>query len=398
MITIGLMTNDLASGNLGVVALGISNILLIEKACNKNGIEHSYILFGRRKQADRQLDIIRRFPELNNISLSIDNTIYFKSLIRSGIKFKSAIQKCDVVFDTSGGDSFSDIYGSNRIIHQLLPKEIVIRAGVPLVFTPQTIGPFKSSIWKLLAIKVMNRSQLIFARDNLSYGFLRENLNNDTIYEATDMAMALPYQQPSMNTNQNRCKVGINVSGLLYHGGYTGKNQFNTIGDYASLIQDIILFFINKQCEVHLIPHVIGSGIESDNEVCKKLINKYRGIYYSGEFRNPVDAKNYIAQMDFFVGSRMHSTIAAISAGVPVIPLSYSRKFEGLFSTIGYDYCVNLSKNDNAHVLKYLEYYYNHIKELQKAVNSAKIQIEKRVAIYSSIIEEYLKGIDEKKT
>ena len=37
----------------------------------------------------------------------------------------------------------------------------------------------------------------------------------------------------------------------------------------------------------------------------------------------------------------MHATIASFSAGVPVIPFSYSRKFEGLFHSLGYDYVIS---------------------------------------------------------
>ena len=33
----------------------------------------------------------------------------------------------------------------------------------------------------------------------------------------------------------------------------------------------------------------------------------------------------------------MHATIAAFSSGVPVTPYAYSRKFKGLYTTLGYD-------------------------------------------------------------
>ena len=36
----------------------------------------------------------------------------------------------------------------------------------------------------------------------------------------------------------------------------------------------------------------------------------------------------------------MHATIAAYSSGVPVVPISYSRKFEGLFGGLGYGWMV----------------------------------------------------------
>lgn len=399
MITIGLLTNTLSSGNLGVVALGISNLLLIERACNKNGIIHRYVLFGGKKQAERQLSVLRLVPELQDVELLIENALDYKHIVKSGKVFISNIKRCDVVFDTSGGDSFSDIYGNNRIFHQMLPKKLVIKAGVPLVLTPQTIGPFKSIVWKQLAKQILRRSELAFTRDSISYKVSSDLVDERQIYEVTDMAMVLPVnREVSLDSAHKRFRVGLNVSGLLYNGGYTGNNQFQTIVDYQKLIHEMIEYFINQQCEVHLIPHVIANGIESDNKVCEKLIKEYGFLRYSGEFSDPMTAKGYISQMDLFLGSRMHSTIAAISTGVPVIPLSYSRKFEGLFSSIGYDYCVNLAQKDNNDVLTILKYDYEHISEIRAATEATKEQIGKKTEKYLDKISELLKGIDDAKS
>jgi polysaccharide pyruvyl transferase WcaK-like protein len=56
--------------------------------------------------------------------------------------------------------------------------------------------------------------------------------------------------------------------------------------------------------------------------------------------------------MDIFLGARMHSTIGAFSAGVPVIPFSYSRKFEGLFQSLEYPYVLNARELDTNACLK----------------------------------------------
>ena len=48
--------------------------------------------------------------------------------------------------------------------------------------------------------------------------------------------------------------------------------------------------------------------------------------------------------MNVFLGSRMHSTIGAISSGVATIPLSYAYKFEALYSHINYPYVINARK------------------------------------------------------
>jgi polysaccharide pyruvyl transferase WcaK-like protein len=38
---------------------------------------------------------------------------------------------------------------------------------------------------------------------------------------------------------------------------------------------------------------------------------------------------------DFFVGSRMHACIAALSQGIPTVGVAYSRKFAGVFDIVG---------------------------------------------------------------
>ena len=47
--------------------------------------------------------------------------------------------------------------------------------------------------------------------------------------------------------------------------------------------------------------------------------------------------------MDLLIGSRMHATIAALSSGTAVVPVAYSRKFEGLFGGVGYKHVVDLA-------------------------------------------------------
>jgi len=45
--------------------------------------------------------------------------------------------------------------------------------------------------------------------------------------------------------------------------------------------------------------------------------------------------------LDFVVAGRMHACIGAYSAEVPVVPIAYSRKFNGLFNTLGYEFFVD---------------------------------------------------------
>ena len=144
-------------------------------------------------------------------------------------------------------------------------------------------------------------------------------------------------------------RVGLNVSGLLMNGGYTGKNMFGLTTDYPALIREILRRFTAMEgVETHLVGHVISESqpVEDDFRASEALAEEFPGAVLAPRFASPSEAKSYIAGMDFFMGARMHACIAAFSSGVPVIPMAYSRKFAGLFGTLGYERTVDCTDRD----------------------------------------------------
>ena len=76
----------------------------------------------------------------------------------------------------------------------------------------------------------------------------------------------------------------------------------------------------------------------------------------------------------------MHSTIAAFSSNVPVVPMSYSRKFEGLYNeTLNYPYVINLKTMSLVEILDFVSDTFNNRK------------------IVADIIKERMNGVVEKK-
>jgi polysaccharide pyruvyl transferase WcaK-like protein len=252
-------------------------------------------------------------------------------------------RRADMVIDIGGGDSFADIYGGRRLRRMFILKFLTHLAGTPLVMAPQTVGPFKKPVSKWAAKLSMRLCKIVATRDQLSTKAARDmGLTRDLI-EASDVALRLPFDAPTRTTGPK--KVGINVSGLLMGGGYTGKNEFGLQMDYPGLIRDLISHFQNLGTQVHLVPHVIVPAgrlaAEDDYNASMKLHAEFPNTIVAPAFETPSEAKTYIAGMDFFMGARMHACIAAFSSGVPVIPMAYSRKFAGLFGSIGYDHTVD---------------------------------------------------------
>ena len=307
----------------------------------------------------------------------------------------------DLMIDIGGGDSFTDIYGGRRLRRTFILKYLTHLAGTPMVLAPQTVGPFSKGWAKLLARISMRLSRVVASRDRMSTEAAHD-LGCDDVIEACDVAMRLPYTVPPARTG-GPVKVGINVSGLLMGGGYTGKNEFGLQMDYPALIKDLITYFQTHEdgCEVHLVPHVIvrsGPMVgEDDFRASQKLHEEFPGTVLAPAFNSPSAAKSYIAGMDFFMGARMHACIAAFSSGVPVIPMASSRKFEGLFGTIGYTRTVDCTSQSADTIRDAIVQGYASRDTLQRDATDAFERGREKLKVYENALRDVITGIIEKK-
>src|SRR3546814_2882687 len=95
-----------------------------------------------------------------------------------------------------------------------------------------------------------------------------------------------------------------------------------------------------KDVEVHLISHATSNRDvrDDDGQAADRFAAEFPGTIRVPDFAGPCEAKSYISSLDYLVAGRMHACIAAFSSGTPVMPVAYSRKFSGLFGTLGYDF------------------------------------------------------------
>jgi colanic acid/amylovoran biosynthesis protein len=287
---------------------------------------------------------------------------------------------------------------SSVFFYYWLSKNIVRQVGTPLILSPQTIGPFDSWLSRNLARQVMRRCERVFARDNLSRAYLSELKLDAVSAEAIDVAFALPFDRVDHGAT-DKVRVGVNVSGLLFNGGYTGNNQFGLTLDYAETIRKVLAaFHAMPNVELHLVSHVIEPHMPVEDDVAASAIlaKEFPGAIMSPVFTRPGEAKSYIAGLDFFTGARMHACIAAFSSGVPVVPMAYSRKFNGLFGTLGYDRIADC-KADSAEtaVQKILDGFHQR-EQVRSAVAAALETVRARLGLYEACLSEVMLRVGQK--
>lgn len=275
-----------------------------------------------------------------------------RKFIASRTPWIEALEECDIVGDIRGGDSFSDIYGIKRFLIGFLPawSVLLVKGRNNLIQFPQTYGPYRSALARTLAGWLLKRSQTILARDRESQKIAEDIMRgNETVILCPDVAFSLESSMPAKiplvpaSKEPAKCEViGINVNGLLYNGGYDRDNMFGLKIEYPLFLLNLLKRLCVENVEIWLVPHTFAPAgdVESDNEACEIL----RGLLpenLKGRVRlvagdcDQHEIKGVIGACDFFVGSRMHSCIAALSQGIPCVGVAYSRKFRGVFETVG---------------------------------------------------------------
>ena len=272
----------------------------------------------------------------------------------------SRVVEADIIVSMAGGDSFSDIYGMGRLLYVSLPQILVLVLKKKLVLLPQTIGPFKGTAAKMIARIIMRKAALIYSRDREGLGETRDligsRFNDEKVRFCYDVGFVVDPVKPSdmdLDGLPERGRrdfpvVGFNVSGLLFMGGYTQNNMFGLKINYRKFVYDVIDHLIReKRAAVLLVPHVFGTKehAESDSVVCEMIYNelkqKYQDRLYMARGRyDQGEIKYIIGSCDFFIGSRMHACIAALSQNIPTISIAYSKKFIGVMQTIGVEELV----------------------------------------------------------
>jgi polysaccharide pyruvyl transferase WcaK-like protein len=252
----------------------------------------------------------------------------------------------DAIFEINGGDSFSDIYGVWRFIVGRFPLLSVVVLGLPFTMLPQTYGPFMGRPSRAVGRFFLHRATAIMTRDRRCEEIVRALIGRAPQF-CPDVAFTLHAVAPAhvvtcprgLELRNRRLLVGINVSGLLYMGGYTGRNMFALRSDYRELVDGLVQTLLaTTSADLLLVPHVFGHE-EREEEACRQIAElanqRYAGRVFQLAAMSERELKWVIGHTDVFVGSRMHACIAALSQYVPALGLAYSDKFLGVFESAG---------------------------------------------------------------
>jgi colanic acid/amylovoran biosynthesis protein len=235
-----------------------------------------------------------------------------------------------------GGDNYSLDYGRPSL--QVAIDSFAKKNGKRVVLWGASVGPFdRDQRFMKFVRDHLSEMDMIFARESVSFDYMSDTLGLSNIVSTVDPAFYLEAEyldlpESLISMLQGRRKVlGFNLSPLVV--GYRNDSE-----GFLSHVTSFLTRVCNESnCDVVLLPHVIpcdGSSRNDDYSLLSVILDKLKShksrIHLVDRRLNAGHLKYIIGQLSFFIGARTHSTIAALSMGVPTVSISYSVKAIGI--------------------------------------------------------------------
>lgn len=372
--------------------------------CKKHGVQ----VFGlpRKKPLSKGAYLVM----LCHLSDDLLRCILWSSFRKIGLTVNRLLSKdvlrqyttSDIVIDLSG-DTLSD-HGSYSIFC-LLRILVPLLLDKPVIVYSQSIGPF-SKINAPIARFCLDNVRLIVVRETETISILKDiGVCNPNIQLAADVAFLLKPEH-STRVDEILLKEGVNkANGYPLIGLGTSSLIYKILGDgnesYLKFMASLADYLVeNMNAQVLLISHVIVPSqydYKDDRYIAQKI---YQIVKHKDRIKpieddySPEELKGLIGNCELFIGTRMHSVIAAVSMLVPTVTLGWSHKYHGIMSMICQDeLCCDIrTTNFNEVVLK-ITYAWNRREEIKQSLSFKIPEMEKSALLGNTLIKNLIEQI-----
>lgn len=239
-----------------------------------------------------------------------------------------------------GGDNYSLDYGVPTRFTAL--DDLVLGHRKPIILWGASVGPFGAMPdYERYMSGHLQKVTGIFARESATVEYLESIGVTGNLYPVADPAFLMGAMQPKEKMSIEEGAIGLNFSPMMAEF-VTGNDLKLWTKVVAAIISEVAR---RTESHVYLIPHVTNSN-SNDHTFMQRALSLTPGenenIILVPPTYNAAETKWIISRMVLFAGARTHSTIAALSSGVPTLSFAYSIKAQGINRDIfGHtDYCL----------------------------------------------------------
>lgn len=231
--------------------------------------------------------------------------------------------------------------------------------GKPVYVMGTSIEPMYNKIVKKFTDNILKKMTHVYAREIITYNYLKKILPQDKFTLIPDMAFMLEDKKKKFKNITYLKKRCNKIYGLTVR-----KWNFPNYHNPNILMENYVnslVEFINEEVEKNnnafvFVPQVIvshGNDADVANQIKEKLKdrNKNNFLVLTDDL-SPIEIKSLIGNFDYFIGTRMHSNIFATSIKIPTIAIAYEKKTIGIMHTLGLDDYVIKMNNITVNVLR----------------------------------------------
>jgi colanic acid/amylovoran biosynthesis protein len=265
-------------------------------------------------------------------------TAFFSKREREALR---AYQDADLVI-AGWGEKIVDT-GKGFPVWAAYPILVAILLKKKIVVSSASIGPFNRSLIREFYKWILEKTDLILVREPFSLEqILRMGLNHPEVHLTADEAFLLPSFRSERSKRiiatlkREKTVVGISMLNWYFPSFRDPKKEKERYETAVGQMADKLVR--EKNLKIVLMAHNVHERVQNDClPVCRimEAIKRKDRCYILPLDLLPQEEKEILGCMSFLVGTRMHSNIFALCAGIPVLAISYSPKTAGIMSMLG---------------------------------------------------------------
>ncbi len=241
--------------------------------------------------------------------------------------------EADRVLSCAGGYLFSR--GGPQLSLRHVLAEIECAASMrPTTLLPQSIGPFTRQADRRRVRRALRDVERVYVRDDFSERVALGDLGLDgrRVARAPDLVFALA-RPPRPRHSDLKQRVAMTVLDWRWAGGR--EPQFR---GYLATMSEVAQGLVDRGVEVELVVQVDLPGhAGQDDRGCAELVarNIRSEVPIHAAGSTPEQALERYGGYDLVIGSRLHSALLALCAGVPALAIGYQPKSAGIYADVG---------------------------------------------------------------
>ncbi len=389
------------------------------------GIVIAQLRFLRKYFVNSQIVMTSRTPELDRELFSLyDVTILppiysvpssfhpffhkikgsLKSIfsISPEIRLFREIKKCDFVISSGGGYFYSNrrLFPGPMYFQNYLHILLTTIARKPLIYFPQSFGPFHNKIASFLTKQILKAgaTKIVWCREEISFNYLTGLINDWAVQHeiCPDMAFYLnignKVKIKPVFPPLSKPLVALTLRDWDFPELKNKKAKTAMREQYLSAMVDVCKDIYEKfNGSLMFVVQTRGPGkFENDRRITIEIIDKLRDlippdrIIYPdiADNENPLYVASLLSTTDLVIATRFHSAIFSLLSGIPVISISYQHKSKGIMRLLDMEqFCLPIADLKREDVLVLIKQTFDQYNTITKKIENNVFKIKKELEL-----------------